>query len=150
MPLKTTDSGLVPEEAFQRIRSFAAGAKSQGQRYLAELQGGPVDSAWVFTFLDQIRGFISYMNATSSVVGLDAYATAQGYSTTLSTDVAACVTAAQACINWVTTNFPKDTTATWLLAFSLNSDGTRNMRSFTTAQTAGLQTALSAFVATFG
>jgi len=147
MPLQTSNV-LNPSEAVARIRAIASGARSQAQSYLATLQAGPVESDWIYSFLTQIReGFIVNMTAIVSVPGLDAYATAQGYNGTISSDVNAAVAAAQACINWVVTNFPKDSTNTWILSEKLNADGTRTPRAFTTAQTAGLQTALTNFIA---
>ncbi len=54
--------------------------------------------------------------------------------------------AAQSVISWVIANFPAS--GGFLQAYTLNADGSRTPRSFSTAQTAGLQTALTSFVAT--
>jgi hypothetical protein len=149
MALQTAGgTGFAPAESYMQIRVFAQSAKASAQGMLTTLQAGNVNSVWVFSLLDQLNGFISAMNGWKAIAGLDAYATAQGYTGSISTDATACVTAAQACINWIVTNFPKDSTNTFILDFTLNADGSRTPRSFTPAQTAGLQTAISAFIAT--
>jgi hypothetical protein len=146
MPLHTAGgTGFSPSEAFENVRSMAQGAKNGAQGYLSTLQG-TVDTNWVFQFLDTTSAFISDMNKWKAVAGLDTYATAQGYSGTLSTDITSCVTAATACIAWVTTNFPAS--GGFIQGFTLNADGTRTPRTFTSAATAGLQTALTSFIAT--
>jgi hypothetical protein len=132
------------------IQSSAGGAKAEAQSYLVSLQSGTVDTFFIFNMLDAARSFIATMNSLSAIAGLNAYATANvpGYAGTLTADITASINAAQAVINWVITNFPKDSTATWLLAYKLNADGTRTANTFTSAQTAGLQTAVQTFIAT--
>ncbi len=139
-------SGPTPDEVFTQIRSVAQGTRSGAQRFLTALQNSSVDTLLVFSILDAAKGFILNMNTWKTVAGLDAYATSQGYSGTLTSDMTACVAAAQACIDWVVANFP--TSGGFMQAFSLNVDGSRAPRSFTPAQTAGLQSALTAFMAT--
>jgi len=147
MPLHTAGgTGFSPSEAFQNIRAMAQGAKNGAQGYLSTLQSGPVDTNWVFQFLDTTNAFITDMNVWKSVSGLDTYATAQGYNGTLTADITACVNAATACITWVTTNFPAS--GGFIQGFTLNADGTRTPRTFSSATTAGLQTALTTFIGT--
>ena len=136
--------------ALSQIQQFAQQAKSQAQGYLTTLQSSSVDSSWVFNLLDKLGQVVSTLNGWSTVAGLNTFATANipGYSGTLTTDMASAVTAAQNCTAWIVANFPKDSTNTYILAFVLNSDGTRTPRQFTPAQTAGLQTALQSFIAT--
>jgi hypothetical protein len=130
----------------------AAGIKQQAVDGLALLQSGPVDANWIFNAADIMRNTISSFNRFSGVVGLNAYATAQipNYAGTMTVDIAATVMSVQGCLDWIVLNFPKDTTATFVLAYILNADGTRTARSFTTVQTAGLQTKLQALIATIG
>lgn len=146
MPLQSSNT-MLAGEAFAAIRSNAAGWKAQAQNANISL-AGTVDSNFIFRMLDQLNGAIVALNTWKVVTGLDAFATGQGYTGTISSDCTTTVNAAQACINWVVTNFP--VSATFLQAFTLNADGTRTARAFTTAQTAGLQTALTSFVATIG
>lgn len=130
------------------IRSNAAGVKAQAQNALLSLQGGSVQTSFVFAMLDQLSGIIAALNTWKTTVGLDNYATAQGYTGSLVSDCTACATAATNCITWVVTNFP--TSGGFLQAESINADGSRTQRSFSPVQTAGLQTNLQAFIATIG
>lgn len=148
MALQTANTLSVPQEVFENIRNLAQGAKGTAGNYLTQMQGGNVDSNFVFRMLDQLNQFITSFNTWSTAAGLNAYATAQGYSGTLTSDMSACVTAAQNCIAWVVANFPAS--GGFLQAESLNADGTRTARSFTSANTLGLQTNLQAFIATIG
>lgn len=149
MALPTSTTPWVAQALIQ-VLSQAAGVRAQATDALATLQGGPVSTTWVFNAVDQMRDAIANFNRVRSVTGLNAYATAQipGYSGSMTADIAATQAAIQACIDWIVTNFPRDSTDTWLLAFSMNADGTRAPRNFTTAQTTGLQTLLSAVIAT--
>lgn len=146
MALQSSNT-MLAGEAFAAIRSNAAGWKAQAQNALASL-ANPVNSDFVFRMLDQLGGIVSALTAWKAVTGLDTLATAQGYAGTMSTDCAATITAAQTCIAWVVANFPNS--GGFLQAYTLNADGTRTPRSFTSAQTAGLQTDLTAFIATIG
>lgn len=84
----------------------------------------------------------------ASTPGIDTYAQAQlGQSVT--TDFTSMVTALTNAGGWIVTNFPKDGGG-FLLSETFNADGTRAARNFSTAQTAGLVTLLSALAATIG
>lgn len=137
-------------QALIQVLSQAAGTRAQAVDALSTLQAGPVTTNWVFNAIDQMRDAIARFNQFRNVTGLNAYATAQipGYAGTLTADIAATQSAIQACIDWIVTNFPKDSTNAWLLAYSMAADGTRSPRSFSSAQTAGLQTLLAAVIAT--
>lgn len=134
------------------LQALAGQTKSQAQNSLTLLQTQNVDTIFVFQLLDRLIHIISTLNAWRNTTGLDAYATSElpGYAGTLTADINGIISAAQACINWTVTNFPKDSTQTYILAESLNSDGTRTLRQFTPAQTAGLQTLIQALIATIG
>lgn len=136
--------------ALNNVQGYAAQANDRATSAVAVMAAGPVDTIFVFSLLDALNGLIANLNAVKNTSGLDAYATAQvpGYAGTMSSDITATVNAAQACIDWVVANFP--TSATFLLGQQLNANGTRTQRSFTTAQTAGLRTALNNLLATIG
>lgn len=139
-------------DTLRSIQVTAQSVKAQGGNALISLQTTNVSTNFVFQFLDQVAGLISAMNAWVNTPGLNAYATANlpGYAGTLTSDITTAINAAQACIDWVVTNFPKDSTNTFILAESLNASGSRTPRTFTPAQTAGLQTLLQNFLATIG
>jgi hypothetical protein len=146
LPSSTSSLGA----ALAQVQNIAASVKSQAGNVLVSLQAGPVTTLFVFQMLDQLNGLITSLNALKATTGLNAYATAQlpGYAGTMVTDITATVNAAQACINWVVANFPNS--SGFLQAFTLNADGSRTPASFTSAQTAGLQTAITALIATIG
>lgn len=148
MVLQTASTGLSPQDAYNMIRGNAAGVKAQAQNALLSLQAGSVTSDFIFRMLDQFGGIIAALNSWKATNGLDGYATAQGYTGSLVSDATACANAATACISWVVANFPN--AAGFLQSETLNADGSRTPRSFTSAQTAGLQTNLQAFIATIG
>ena len=148
MALQTQNTALAPSDAYNFIRGNAQNVKALAQNALAVMQGGSISSLFVFSMLDQLIGIINSLTTLKAVSGLDAYATAQGYSGTLSADCTTCANAATTCINWVVTNFPAS--GGFLQAETLNADGTRTPRQFTSAQTAGLQANLQAFIATIG
>lgn len=143
-------SSPVLHQALNQILGQFSGTRQQAVDALATLQAGSVDTAWIFNALDTMRDAIARFNRFKTVTGLDSYATAQvpGYAGTISADINTTISAIQACIDWIIANFPKDTTATWILALQLNADGTRTPRSFTSVQTAGLQTRLQTLIAT--
>ena len=139
---------MLAGEAFAAIRTNAAGWKAQAQNANISLAAGSVTSDFIFRMLDQLDGAIAALNLWKAVAGLDAFATAQAYVGTMSADCTSSVTAAQNCIAWVVANFPN--AGGFLQSHTLNADGSRTPRSFTPAQTAGLQTALTSFIATIG
>lgn len=150
LPPSLTSKSLA--YALSVVQNYAAQAKDRGTNAVAVMAAGPVDTTFVFNLLDALNGLIAQLNTVKNTAGLDAYAAAQvpGYAGTMSNDITATVNAAQACIDWVVANFPKDSTATFLLAQSLNADGSRAMRSFTSVQTLGFRTALNNLLATIG
>jgi len=143
-----SSNAMLAGEAFSSIRVNQNSWKAQAQNAQVVMQTGPVGAQFIFSMLDQLSGLIAAINLWKVVAGLDAYANGQGYVGTMSTDVAACGTAALACINWVVANFPN--AGGFLQSETLNADGSRTQRNFTSAQTLGLQTALQAFIATIG
>ena len=127
-----------------QLQNVAAGIKSTAMAAVTFLAANNVNTAYVFQTLDQLSGVIGLLNTYKNVVGLNAYATANipGYAGTLTTDLAAVIAAAQACIDWVVAN---TTGVAW---YTLDADGTRTMATFTPAQTAGFRTTLTALAAT--
>lgn len=138
-------------QALIQVLGQSAGIKAQATSALADL-ANPVNTSWIFNLIDVSTAAIFNFNRFKTVTGLDAYATAQvpGYAGTMTTDITATIAAVQACLDWIVANFPKDSTNTWILAQQLNADGTRSPRTFSSAQTAGLQTRLQTLIATIG
>jgi hypothetical protein len=140
-------TATLASDAYSALRSNMPGWKAQAQNALSYIQTNSINSDYVFSLLNNLNGLISSISVASGVSGLNAYATSLGYSGTIVSDAAAVSSAAQACITWVTSNFPKDTGG-FIQAYTLNADGTRTAASFTPTQTSGLQTALTSLIAT--
>jgi hypothetical protein len=145
MPITATDIALA--RTFAQLMTFAVQTKQQMQNVVTTLGSQRVDADYIFRILDQMNLYITRMNGWKTTSGLDAWATSQGYATTLSADITDSATAAQACIDWVVTNFPTSAGG-YLQAQTLNADGSRVLRTFTAAQTTGLVTALNSFITT--
>lgn len=133
----------------EQVDGTCLALKSSAQQWLGVLQAGSVNADWVFNLLDTVRFANDNITAQANALGsanfaaLNAYIAAQkpGYSGTYTNDVSAVMSAANAVIAWVVNN---STGINW---YTLNSDGTRTPASFTSAQTAGLQTQLQALIA---
>jgi hypothetical protein len=149
LPPALTQNSLA--YALNVVQNYASITNDHATTASATMAAGPVDTIFVFNLLDALNGLMANLNAVKNTTGLNAYATANvpGYTGNMITDITATVNAAQACIDWVVTTFPKDGSG-WLLGYQLNSDGTRVPRTFSTAATAGFRTALNALVATIG
>src|SRR5258705_11186653 len=144
MALQSSNT-MLAGEAFKAIRENAANWKAQAQNANVTL-AGTVNTDFIFRMLDQLGGAITALNQWKAISGLDTYATGQGYIGTMSADCNTTITSAQNCITWVVTNFPNS--GGFLQSHTLNADGSRTPRTFTTVQTAGLQTALTNFINT--
>jgi hypothetical protein len=143
-----TQTALLASEAWDLLRVGIRTYKNNSQVALTNLQSGPITSDYIFTMLDQLRGAIASLTTYKAVSGLDTYATQQGYPGTYTVDITINIADLQACLDWIAANFPAS--GGWLQASSLNADGSRTPRSFSTAQTAGLQTALTTLIASIG
>lgn len=126
------------------LQNYSANIKQQAAAAVTFMQGNSVTTPWVFSVLDQLAAIVTTFSGYKNIAGLNAYANANipGYAGTLTADITSVVSAAQACINWVVAN------STGVVWYTLNADGSRATASFTSAQTAGLQSALTALVAT--
>lgn len=147
MTLQTASGSFSASDAYNAIRGLGFSAKSVAQNSLASCQNGNIDTLFVFRLLDQIASFVTSFTTWKAIPGLDTYATSLGYSGSMVSDCNGCITAAQAITAWVVANFPTEADG-FLKDFKLNADGSRTPASFTPAQTGGLQTALTNFIAT--
>jgi hypothetical protein len=145
MALVTT--GISPSDVWQECRPYASAAKASAQNWLSLFQNTSVSATLVNQFLDQVRGLIGKINDWLAVAGIDAYATGQNYGGTLTADMTMVKTSAQACIDWVYNNYPKDAQG-YMQAQKLQADGTRIDQLFAPGATSGLQTALTNLIAT--
>lgn len=135
------------QKALNDAQNQAAWIKGICQQAVISLTG-TVDANFVFQLLDNLRAAISMLNADAAVPGIAAYAQAQfsnsGYN--ISAEFTAMVNDLNSVVSWVVANFPKDT-GNFLQAYTINADGSRTAATFTSAQTAGLTSALNTVIA---
>lgn len=106
--------------------------------------------------LDNMRTDLAYFQGVAATPGIGAYATEQygdGYA--IGPDFGAFTTALQGVVGWLIANIPREPVDAldpegprYLLLQTLDADGARTDRTFSTAQTAGLRTVLDALIAT--
>lgn len=142
-------SSVSLAETLLTARNHVAQVRSSAQSALTTLGAGSVDTNYVVRLMSEFRTLIAAIAQWKLVAGIDAAATAQwpNYAGNFTTDVTAVSNAAQGCIDWIVTNFPKDG-SNYMLGFQLAADGSLTPRSFTSGQTAGLRTAITSFLAT--
>lgn len=147
MPIPSASTPSLTQ-AFGVLMSQTAQIKDGAANTITVLAAGPVNTGQVFNILDQLRGVLGSLNQYKNMAGLNAYMAAEvpGYAGTATDDIAALITAIQGAIDWVVTNFPKDSTNQWILAYGLAADGSRTQRNFSAAQTAGLRVQLQNIV----
>lgn len=131
MAFQTT---ILASEAFALLRSAVPQYKAQAQNANAVMAAGSINTDFVFFMLDQLRSMVANITQLGSVTGLNAYATSQGYPNSLTADLTAIVNASNGCIGWIVANFPAS--GGFLLSHTLNADGSRTPRQFSSAQTA--------------
>lgn len=134
--------------ALAQAQATAAALKGQSQSALAQMQAGPVSANLVLQVFLQCFGAKTTLNTLAAVPGLGAYAQAQYNNNTFDivTEFNNMITLINAVGSWILSNFPTDTGG---FIQKDKIDGTNGLTTstFTTAQTAGLQTALSNLIA---
>lgn len=141
-------STIAIHNAWQQAASSCLQITNICRGAITTLQSGNVSTDWVFNLLDQLNGSIANLNTMKAVAGIDAYASSQWptYTGSFSADITTTQNAITTCINWVSSNFPKDAGG-FLEGYTLNADGSRTPRQFTPAQTTGLVTQLQSVLA---
>jgi hypothetical protein len=142
----TFQTAMLASEAFSYIRQNVPAWKAQAQNANITLAAGNVDTNYVYTVLDGLRQIRDALAQWKIVTGLDTYAASVGYSGSMVADCTSTQTAAVNAITWVFQNFP--TSGGFVTDNTLNADGSRTARSFTSAQTSGLQTLITVLIAT--
>ena len=140
-------TGLTQAEGLIGAKNQARWVKGEAQNAVA-LLGGSVTSNQVFQMIDNLRSWVAYFNQVAAIPGIAAYAQAQYDNTGLDivAEFTTMVNNIQACVDWVVANFPSDAGG-FIEAYKLNADGSRTPATFTSAQTAGLTTALNNLIA---
>lgn len=143
----TFQTTLLASDAYRALRDNTPGWKANAQNSLLTVQTTSINSDFVFRLLDQLKGVIAAVAQWTAVSGLGAYATAQGYSGDIVADANTISTAATNCGLWIINNFPKDAQG-FAQAVTINGDGSRTLATFAPSSTGGLQTTLTALIAT--
>ena len=135
-------------DAQEIARQMKASAQSQRTASLA----GPLSSTRILNFEGQIRDWRDRLDVIAALPQIGAYVsgladTPQGYN--VATEFAAMRSAIVATIDWIRTNYPRDTTNTYLLERQWSAGGLVE-RTFTTAALANYRTQLDALIAAIG
>lgn len=149
--MSALDRNTLLSEALRAIQNQRAWLKVVVLPPMAQVLAGNVNTAQLLQFVDNLKAALQVMQAQVNAAGapLAAYAQEQinvpGYDP--AADHNTLVGQLNSCINWVTTNFPKDAGG-FMMGYTLNADGSRTMATFTSAQTAQLLTLINAAQAT--
>lgn len=138
--------------AWTSARSVAATIKDRATSLNTASLAGPVGSSAILDFATYLADAKANLQRAASTGGIAAYAQAQINDNTINiaTEFSNMMTAIDGITSWIITNFPKDTVSgTFLLAkqFAGDNSGRTTDRTFTTAQLAGLRTALNTLIA---
>lgn len=138
--------------AWSRARDTAAGVKNRAQSLRTASLAGPVGSSAILDLATFLADSKLALQKSASTTGIVAYARDQIADPAI--DVVAefnsMIAALDGVVSWIITNFPRDTVSgTFLLArtFAVDNSGRTQDRQFTTAQLAGLRTALDSLIA---
>ena len=120
----------------------------QSAQIAVQLLTGTVTANQVFQIVDNLRSPLQIFAQVAAIPGIAAYAQAQFNDATydVATEFTNMVNAVNSVVNWVVTNFPKDTGG-FAQAYTLAADGSRTPATFTPTQTAGLTSAINAVIA---
>lgn len=142
-------SPLTQAEAWVEARAVAAQIKSAASAIAASSQSGPVSGLQIANFAGFLASQNTALTACAAVPEIVAYAEAQINNPTF--DIAGSFTAMQnavvATVQWITTNFPKDT-SNFLQFITFDVNGNLVYSTFSVAQLAGFVTQLNALIAT--
>jgi len=129
-----------------RVQSQAGSIKRIAQNNRDRMAAGPITSGGILSLLDNINGALETVQVVRALDGIGQYAVAQ-LGQDVANDFQAMVTELTACRDLIMAAIPKDENG-YLLIETMDATGNRIERSFTTAQTAALRTALDALIAT--
>lgn len=150
-PSSTGTKTQTAASAWDSARTTASMLKTKTNALNTASAAGPISSSLILDYATYLADAKSILLLASAVPGIAVYAQEQINDPTF--DIAASFNGMMTAINdtiaWVIANFPKDANG-FLLArnFTADNSGRTQDRQFTTAQTAGLRTTLTALAAT--
>lgn len=136
-------------DALNRTRALARAAKLTSVSLRDASAAGPIVARRAVQVMEELSSINDQFNVLKAVPGLGDYAKAQyaDANFNIATEFTTMQNALVACVNWITTNIPKDTVSSrWILVEEIV-DGKRVDRTLTTVQTAGLRTVLDTLIA---
>ena len=145
MAFPTNETRRTFASALDRAQSQASSIKRIAANNRDRMASGPITAGGLFSLLDNLIGAKVQLAEAAAMPGMDEYAEAQ-LGQTVSADFDAMMQAIDDATAWIIANMPK--ADGYLQTETLEADGTRTERSFATADTAGLRTALDAVIAT--
>ena len=145
-PSTKTKEGL--SLVFGRVQRDAASLRGGASALRNRITADTVNATHVLALAASIGNLIAAFNAAATTPGLEAYAREQINDPTLNiaAEFNTMVSAAQACLNWIIANFPKDGSG-YLLAATMDANGQTVYRSFPASSLGGLATALDTLIA---
>lgn len=141
-------SNVLPEQAYRDARVYATLLKAYLQSRSEQFQAGPTNADVLLATFHDVRRIRDSIQAAAGVPGIANYARAQENDPAYDViaEWTALLSAVASLLSFVTTNFPKDANG-YLLEKTFAADGTYVFRTFTSAQLAGLVSAIAAVVA---
>lgn len=137
-------------KAWETARAVAAGIKQRGESLRAASAAGPIQVGGILDYATYLADQRLTLAKVAALSGIGAYAQDQiaDPAINVATEFSGIMTTLDSTISWIIANFPKDGGG-WLLATNFNPDnsGRTQWRTLSTAQTAGLRTALEALIA---
>lgn len=138
-------------QAWLTARNVASGIKDKTQNLHDKCAAGDTSALTILDYATYLADMKLRLDQITSISGIAAYAQAQIDDGTfdVAAEYSAMATQIGVTLSWIDDNFPKDGSG-YLLAmkFKAGDPGRTEARQLTTAQTAGLQTALQALLAT--
>jgi len=129
-----------------RAQSQASSIKRIAQNNRDRMAAGPITAGGVLSLLDNLSGALATFQGVAGLAGIAAYAQDQ-LGQDVAPDFSAMIAEVTACRDWIVSALPKDGDG-YLLLETMDAQGSRTERTFSTAATAGLRTALDALIAT--
>lgn len=138
---RTLSAGL------QRAQSTAGNTKRIAANNHARMASGVITAGGLISLLDNLRGAHSELTTVAAMPGIADYAEEQLGVETVTQDFGAMLSAIETAAGWIITHLPRADDGA-LKMEDMDAQGRRTERSFSTAQTAGLRSALDAVIAT--
>lgn len=129
-----------------RAQSQASAIKRIAQNNYETMAAGPVSASFVITLLDNLKGARSVFDAAGNLPGMAAYAQEQ-LGQDVTADFVAMVSEIDTVGSLIVSALPKDGSG-YLLLETIDAQGNRTERTFTSAQTSGVRSALQDLIAT--